>query len=477
MLQAMTPFASDHAPSRSIAIAGGGLSGAALALALLARQERDDAEPLDIHVFEPAEKLGGGVAYGPGAAPWHLLNVVAARAALDADRPDDFWQWARLHGPALGWPDMTSAHAKSYLPRRLLGLYVETRLAEAQRRVQTARLLHHRQRLIAAAPLAAGGFAVKAADGKQFAVKALVLATGAPGEGMPELPGFKAAREAGRLLASPWNQEYLSALPEKAEILILGTALTMADTVLSLRRLGKSGRIHALSRHGLLPPSRRNPDPTPPAIDTESRPLRVSALLQQVRRATAVAGDWQAVFEGLRPVTHDLWQILPGTEKLRFTRHFRSFWDVHRFRMPPSTAAELAAERESGGLVIHSGRLIDITTQDDGLLWRYRPRGGDAIVAYRAAVVIPCLGLRGEGAREDSVLTDLEKRGLLRGDITGAGFDATRDGVLLDAEGREVPGLFTLGPPMRGVLLDAMAVLDIGKQAQKLAQALTDRPA
>jgi len=45
---------------------------------------------------------------------------------------------------------------------------------------------------------------------------------------------------------------------------------------------------------------------------------------------------------------------------------------------------------------------------------------------------------------------------------------------LLDAKGRIVPGLFTLGPPMRGVLLDAMAIIDIGKQAQKLAETLSE---
>ncbi|MCV4732726.1 FAD-dependent oxidoreductase, partial [Escherichia coli] len=54
------------------------------------------------------------------------------------------------------------------------------------------------------------------------------------------------------LIANPWQPGALDAIAPHARVAVMGTGLTMADTVATLDRLGHRGSIVAFSRHGLL---------------------------------------------------------------------------------------------------------------------------------------------------------------------------------------------------------------------------------
>ncbi len=460
---------------RRIAIIGGGVSGAALLLALLR-----DGSAIDAVVYEPEVEIGPGLAYG-AAAPWHLLNVVATRASLYAEDPDHWWRWAREHGPGLGWPETATASAGDYLPRRLFGHYVVQELDAARRRPGPVRVLHHRT---AAADIVVAedtGVVVTDAEGRAAQFETVVLATGAPSSPHFDLPGLPDIRRQWNWIDDPWDLPLLAKIPRDEAVLFVGSALTMADTVLSLARQNHRGPIHVLSRHGVVPAARHEQPRLPTGISADDSVLPVSQLLHRLRRAVQIHGltNWQGVFEGLRGCTNDLWTGLPPEAQRRFMRHLKALWDAHRFRMPPSTAQVLERMRLDGQLRFHKGSLQRLVQRGNGGIGvDYRPRGHASSHVLSVAAVIDCTGpRRPEIDWAGQLMARMLTLGLLAKAPCGVGIHATPQGEVIDGTGRIVPGLHLIGPPLRGTLLESTAISDIRTQANGLAARLVSTPA
>ncbi|WP_298723016.1 FAD/NAD(P)-binding protein [uncultured Ferrovibrio sp.] len=451
-----------------IAIVGGGLSGAAILLSLL---RHGCAVPLSITVFEPRGVIGAGLAYGE-AASWHLLNVPAKRASM-TDDADHWWRWARTNGPRHGWQDCAAAGPDSYLPRRLFGHYV-TDIVSAAIRTQPShmRVDLSRAPVQALLPNRDGGYVLRTEDGRFHDADTVILAPGACSPST-RLAGLDAI-EGDQLVDDPWDLDQLGRIRRNAHVLIIGSALTMADTVLSLRRLGHRGRIDVLSRHGIVPEARRDVAAEASCLTPDIAQEGLSRLLRRLRQEIrSGAQDWQAVFEGLRPETQAIWMNLPPDARRRFARHLRTIWDSHRFRMPPSTAEELEELQAEGILRFHTGRLISATASETGLRIEYRERYGSVHKTLHVQAVINCTGPRGSRADADTVLlASLRQEGLLQDDVSGLGWQATPLGNLIDAAGQVQPRLFALGPPLRGTLLECTAINEIRQQAELQAKAI-----
>lgn len=468
------PSKTQRLAPRRIAIVGGGLSGALLLLRLLRQGAADE-----IVVYEPELEIGPGLAYG-AAAPWHLLNVVASRASLFEEDPDHWWHWAREHGPALGWPEMAqTAAADAYLPRRLYGHYIVAQLEQACRQSADVTVVHHRSPA-AAIERHAAGFAVTDGEGRTIDCESVVLATGAPAISHLDVPGLKDLRTAGEWIDDPWDLQRLGEIKADHAVLIVGSALTMADAILSLQQQGHIGQIHVLSRHGIVPAPRHEQVALPTGISSDDAALPMSWLLHRLRRAVQIHGhdNWQGVFEGLRGCTNDLWCSLPAPVQKRFMRHLKAQWDAHRFRMPPSTAAVLHDLQAQQRLQFHKGRLHDIHVQPDYVRARYRPRGSRQVSHLWVHSVIDCTGPRRPSEDWAGQLQDrLTEQGLLCSAACGIGIHASREGAVLDRQDAVVPGLFVLGPPLRGTLLESTAISEIRGQAGQLAKRLASRDA
>jgi uncharacterized NAD(P)/FAD-binding protein YdhS len=454
---------------RRIAVIGGGLSGALVSLALL----REDAA-VEITVYEPSAEIGPGLAYG-AAAPWHLLNVIATRASLYRDDPDHWWRWAREHGPRLGWPDTAAATGADYLPRRLFGQYVVAELDRARQRRKNLRLLHHRV-AVADIVMNEGRFEVVDADRGLADFDAVVLATGAPVASKFALPGQGDARMHGRWFDNPWDLAALGRIAPSEPVLILGSALTMADTVLTLDMQAHRGSIHVLSRHGIVPVARHEQPALPSGISGDDSTMPLSHLLQRFRHAVRIHGNarWQGVFEGLRSDTNDLWLALPADAQRRFMRHLKGLWDAHRFRMPPATAACLEQLRQRGQLQFHKGSLQGVRLQGESITAQYRPRGMDASEILSVGAIIDCTGPHQpevDWARR--LLDRLQASGLLAGASCGVGYAAAPEGAVRDQAGKVVSGLYLLGPLLRGTLLESTAINELRGQADALAARLS----
>ncbi len=454
---------------RRIAVIGGGLSGALVTLALLR-----EAFPADVVVYEPAAEIGPGLAYGT-AAPWHLLNVIATRASLYADDPDHWWRWARGHGPRLGWPETATASGVDYLPRRLFGQYVVAELERARRNCGTLRLLHHRS-AAADIVLRDGVFTVTDASGGLADFNAVVLASGAPLIPKSDLPGHAEVRVHGRWFDDPWDLAALGRIAPGEPVLILGSALTMADTVLTLEMQAHRGPIHVLSRHGIVPVARHEQPVLPSGISSDDSITALSHLLLRLRRAVRIHGiaRWQGVFEDLRNSTNDLWVALPPEAQRRFMRHLKGLWDAHRFRMPPATAARLDQLRQRGQLQFHKGSLQQLRHQDEGIVARYRPRGRAGSETLVVSAIIDCTGPRQTEVDWAGRLHGrLLASGLLAGAPCGVGYAATPQGAVHGAAGKIVDGLYLLGPLLRGSLLETTAISELRGQADALARRLS----
>jgi uncharacterized NAD(P)/FAD-binding protein YdhS len=433
-----------------VAIVGGGASGTLVAVQLL-RQARG---PWRIALIERSGALARGLAYGP-AESCHLLNVPAAgMSAL----PDDEGHFARWSGAA---PD-------AFVPRALYGTYLESLLTEAHARAAPGVALQLVCGDAVSAAVEGDTARIGLRDGREIQARAAVLALGNLPSADPPVPdgGLYAS---GLYRRSPWEGGALDGVPPDSEVMLVGSGLTMVDAALALQRRGHRGRIHALSRHGLLP--QVHGDATGPAQ------LRIGAngvrgLLRALRAATYRAGDWRPVFDALRTVTQRIWARLSEAERRRFLRHLRAHWDVHRHRMAPEVGATVARLRSAGRLIVHAGRVQAFAVEGGSAIARYRPRGDRRPRDLRVARVVNCTGPASSLAdASHPLLESLLAQGLASADTLGMGFATDRDGALLGSAGGL---LFTLGALRRGELWESTAIPELRCQARTVATRLVD---
>lgn len=476
---------------QSIGIVGGGFSGT-MVLANLIRQANG---PLTIHWFESGSERVTGVAYGT-SEPSHLLNVRAERMGAFADAPDGFWHWLQTSEgkeQAAAYPQVQDAGPDSYLPRELYGAYLRHLLQQSLEQArQKGILVHaHTATVVDAWPLDANSHRiVLAADmedrRESIVVDAVALATGnLPPRRFSFQPGL--IEGARNYVADVWSllrdDAFLSALPALSadtEVVIIGTGLTMADAVLSLKSRGFKGTITAISRNGWLPAVHHHTDTYPAwgwVMVPDSAPDTALGLLRglraEVRRAAQTGHDWRSVVDSLRPVTQILWKRLGPGEKRRFLKRLFTLWNIHRHRMAPEVHATLKAMQVSGALKILPGTLYYVGSDQDGLTVAYRKRGTNRVETLRPALVLNCTGPEYDIAVSDhKLLRNLRDRGLITVGPLRIGIELTAGGT---AKGVADEAIFPLGTLLVGELLECTAVPELRQQAHAVAAGMVNR--
>lgn len=452
-------------PQRRIAVIGAGVSGVltAVHLARLA--------PAEVHVtlFERAGRMARGVAYDT-REPGHLLNVRAANMSAFPDAPRDFEVWLARR-PDLQ-PGIKRSAAGDFVSREIYGNYLEDILSRACLG-GAGGCIALRPADIVSVARAGTGFELADATGRRMRFDDVVLAMGNVAD---------AAEARGPVFRNPWTPQAVRDLDPDRPLLILGTGLTMIDTVIALRRQGFRGRVIALSRRGLMPlPHAPAPDWPLPDFAADERTL-LSHLMRRLRRearaAVAAGACWRSAVDALRPVTQTLWRGLGPAAQARFLRHARPLWDVHRHRIAPPVAAALADELHRGDLEIRAGRVEGIQPElvGGGVTLAYRPKGGGTQRAVSAQRLILATGVPDLSRSRDALVTALIGSGLVRLDPLGLGLDVDEALGVRDAAGRREDGLWAVGPVVRGVFWECTAVPDIRVQAAELAKAIL-RPA
>jgi uncharacterized NAD(P)/FAD-binding protein YdhS len=444
------------ADARSIAIVGGGASGALMTAHLL----KCAGEAVRVTLIEPREQIGRGLAYATENDS-HRLNVRASNMSAFPDDPDHFWRWLRANGHS-------GEDRFCFLPRlvygRYLGSLIEDRLAETdQRRVRWLR------ELVTSMSERDGSVTLRFAGSATAAFDMAVLCC-----------GHEAPESLDAPFVSPWEDPRAWNTAPNSTILILGTGLTMVDAAIALSESGHRGPIVALSRRGLLPHAHRRVEPAPITETELPSPARLASFLRWLRARARVeiqnGGDWRSVVDGLRPHVQAIWRAMPSRSRQRFLEHARPWWDIHRHRMAPEVEAKIRALRKSGQLRILAGHLLEVNSKRDGASISIRPRASEDLVRLEASRIVSCRGLTSDPRRSSNPLVaQLVADGYARADPLGIGLDVDNDCAVVDASGRASERLFAVGPMSQAAFWESIAVPDIRLQAASLARRLTEQ--
>jgi uncharacterized NAD(P)/FAD-binding protein YdhS len=438
----------------TVGVIGGGFTGAASAIACLARIP----EPFRLVMIEPSAALGRGVAYG-SHHPLHLLNVRTRDLSIRASQPGDFLNWAfRQLDQGENHAGLHEALAHTFLPRQLFGEYVRQRLFETveQRPDVELSVMPTAARALRAER---GGYLIELDRGGPVLCDAVILATAY---------GVQAASAKGAL--APFEALPAERLARAQSIAVIGSGLTMVDVLIGARRDGFQGVATIISRRGQLPGPHAAKGVLPQHLALP-RSRRVSMLEASLRIACEMAEEvgtpWQAVINGLRASLQDIWQGLPVTEQARFLRHLRPFFDAHRHRLPMEVHARLMGEFDKGRAVLLRGSVGNVERSGEGFRLEILRRGATIPEIMEADLAFACSGFKPD--LDQPLIKTMIDAGLARPDAHRLGLAVEPNGQVLGRGSEATRGLFAIGPLCQGTLWEITAVPEIVRQADAAA--------
>jgi len=437
--------------TETIAIVGAGYSGSLLAVQLLRRTQAR------VVLIERRSVFGLGLAYGT-SCPAHLLNVRSGRMSAFPDDATHFVQWLGRNRPEFADPD-------GFAPRMVYGDYVRATLDEAE--AANPGRFERVSGEVVGVETDKESVRLRFADGRRINADRAVLALG----NAPPDPAGAAGLAPGasdRFINDPWAPGALAAVKPADEVLLIGSGLTMIDVALALDAQGWLGRALALSRRGLLPrphdATQGHAKPWPP-IDA-SLSQRAKAF-----RARARTVGWGEAMDEIRPFNQALWRAADRSERRRFLRHLRPWWDVHRHRTATEIGARIQAMIEAGSLAVGAGRVVKAEMRPAGVWIDWRPRSATETRHDRFDRVINCTGPLSDLNRSpDPLHRDLLDRGVARVDPDRLGLEVDAGLRLIDGKGRAHQRLYAVGPVTRGEAWEIIAVPEIRGQVAELAE-------
>lgn len=470
----MTPerlAATRGANPRSIGIVGGGASGLMLAIHLL----RNAKTPLDLRIYETSPELGGGVAYGTRKSS-HLMNGPVPAYSLYPDEPLHFEAWFVQNANLLLGVDVHGHDPwQLYSPRHMYADYLRAELARVLERSAQHSFHHVRARVEALTP-AAAGYALRLDDGAVASVQYAVLATGI----FKHRPAFVVESTLGdRYTPDPWQSSGAPLPPDVENVAIIGSGLTMIDIVLDLERSHYRGRYSVFSRHGTIPIARQDKG----SPRTERAVVRQDASVRELFRAyrhaltseADASGTWQTLSTALTVEGCERWRTLSEPERRRFLRHVLPHWNQLVHRAPPASRQAIERLIKEGRLQLLPARILAVSpTAGGGVELRIQVRGAAHDTVAHADRVINCTGpgYRWSRDNEGALVRQLLDDGMVRPEALGLGIELAANQAVIGRHGDPWPGLFALGAPARGLLLEANSLRLLSRQAVELAATL-----
>jgi uncharacterized NAD(P)/FAD-binding protein YdhS len=469
------------AAKKRITIAGAGFSGTLTAIRLMHLAEA----PLEICLLEREEGYRyGGIAYGTAATTWeHMLNIQAGRITLYRERAEDFLEWANNEADRTEWPPRWQYHQfglSCVVPRRIYRQYLRERLqraaAQAGPRVSLTELNGEVIEVRAAHGVYQVTYAAADTDGSPHTLRSdvVVLATGHLGPVSKSF--YHRLRGSERFIPDPYAPEARAAFEavEPTEtVLVVGTALSAFDAIVSLIAAGHHGRVILNSRGGHLHatyPSDHQHDiwqvRRPPFLDDGD--LTLQAVVDGIR----------AEYEYLRGVLTKEHNVDPAVLAERVMKAWEPYVAELAERMAPKDLQQLfdtykslivtsrtSTVPEIGNVVrnrmrgyngaprtvsVEAGKILDMRPVQGGDKIRVCLRDQPDILVDR---VVNCLGSQTDYGHPDHPLWDSLVRQHAYAQphrLTGRGVEVTWAGQLVAPGGRTLDRLYCVGPMRQG---------------------------
>ena len=454
---------------KTVAIIGGGFCGTLAAVNLA----RLSSEPLRVILINCQYPTARGVAYGTRRGE-HLLNVVARNMSAFPDLPSHFVDWLRTR---TDFSDVPLAELRDqFMPRRIYGDYLQDLLFWHTQPLNGPGRVHIEvidDEAIDLTP-ADWGASVALKGGGTVQAQRVLLATGnlAPTDILPA----GSPKDHPAYSRNPWRG-WQEKLPDSHEdVLLIGTGLTTIDVFLTLRSLGWQGKIHAISRNGLLPLSHFKGTDYAAFPPNEPWTLGLQKLKAEMEsHCTKMRADGlnpAVLVDKLRPFTQRIWRAFNVAEKQEFNRQLRTRWNVVRHRIAPAIAAQVDAATKDGSLNVIQGTISAVQAEGPKLHVTMESGKGRPGQTLNVGLLVNCTGPRESFANAtEPLFRNLFQRGLIRADELDMGLDVTPDFAVVDRAGQPSDFLYAVGPLLKGTLWETTAVPELRAQAHQIAQA------
>ncbi len=434
--------------SKTIAIIGGGVSGALVVLNIL----KHSHQTIHILWFDAKNAFCKGLAYSTDEDV-HLLNVRASNMSVFVDEPNHFVDWLTQQ--------QLPFSSKDFVPRTIYGHYVLSTFNELKESNATVKITCLAEEVTA---ITKSGDEYIVSATKENQVQQVVLAFG---NFLPAHPRSIDTdfQQAGRYFQNAFSSQLVKDVTHQESVLIVGSGLTMVDVVLSLNKHNYVGKITAISPHGYLPQSHiENPLPVVAAYINEQSPYTLLQLFslvnQQLKYAKSNQLSAHSVIDALRPHLQRLWLGFSLEDKQQFLRHLRHKWGVARHRAASQSIQVVNELLNTKQLELIRGRVYDIKTNITGFEVQYSDRRQNN--SLNTSVLINCTGPE---SNFEKVEFPLIKQLLQANSIR---VDALKYGIEASVNGKIATNFYTIGPPLKGILWESTAVPEIRVQAQQL---------
>ncbi|MFM7017087.1 MAG: FAD/NAD(P)-binding protein [Bacteroidota bacterium] len=457
--------------SYDLVIIGGGAAG----LLLLANIFEQATSPISVALINAGYPLGRGIAYSTDNIN-HLLNVRVSRMSAFTNDVNHFTKWI------LSQPHYREYHHEGleerFVPRKMYGEYLDDvyqNLLKSSNKYVQFEVMNEEAICL---DKMGDDFKIELKNGNVICSKKVTLCTG--NQPPISLPGLNAIKNSEKVYINPWLSEAVENIDLEQPIFIVGSGLTMVDTVISLIDQGFKNKIFVVSKHGAIPMAHPivrvsvpHPDNAPPA-DLH----KIYSQLKSRIRSAIDHTEWhEPVLEAVRPFTQKIWQELSIEHKNRFLRHINHRWAKLRHRLPHEVHSLIQSLVDEGQIELYAGKLIDVKENQNGLTIQFFDKEKESNVQLNAQRIINCIGPEGDyGKVENPLLKHMLNQGLISKDPLSLGFNATGDGNIIDQEGQEVANLFTIGSGLRGILWESTAIPEIRVQAHQMATKLLSSP-
>lgn len=433
-----------------IAIIGGGISGTLTVLNCIKQCKKNTS----ILWFDSQNNFCQGYAYSIDNE-YLLLNVRANNMSIFADEPNHFVNWLAKN--------QYQFKPQDFVPRKIFGNYVKSVFEELKNSNPFITITEIAEEVVSINKTD-NGFELKTIN--RYLAQKLVLAFG---NFLPAHPSSfsKEFISSSNYYQNAFDGNLMHEVLSKKNIVIIGSGLTMIDVVVSLYQHQFKGKIQVISPHAYIPQSHQ--EKPLPSVDPFIEPNKKYHLLelltlvnQKIKLATKEGLSIHSIIDLMRPYLQFIWYNFSVEEKKQFLRHLRHKWGVARHRASVNSMLIFNELHSTKQLTLIKGRIFDINIDGEEFDINYSS-SNLMHQCIKTDFIINCTGPESNYNKIPNQLVKyLITNRIIEPDPLFYGINSQKNGQI-------AKDIYTLGPPLKGILWESIAVPEIRLQAKELA--------